>query len=60
MGKKIDMTGWVMKEHGILESKLIVLEEEKNYAKLKGLKIVALIGAVNVNVAKKLLLIEVL
>lgn len=38
MGKKIDMTGWVMKEHGVLESKLTVLEEEKNYAKLKGLK----------------------
>lgn len=38
MGKKIDMTGWVMKEHGILESKLTVLEEDKSYAKLKDLK----------------------
>ena len=30
MGKKIDMTGWIMKEHGVLESKLTVLYEEKN------------------------------
>ena len=29
MGKKIDMTGWIMKEHGVLDSKLTVLHEEK-------------------------------
>ena len=28
---KIDMTGWIMKEHGVLDSKLIVLEEDKQY-----------------------------
>lgn len=39
MGKKIDMTGWIMKEHGVLESKLIVLYEEKNYAKINNLKV---------------------
>lgn len=33
MGKKIDMTGWVMKEHGILDSKLTVLYEDKEYVK---------------------------
>ena len=39
MGKKIDMTGWIMKEHGVLDSKLTVLHEEKNYAKINNLKV---------------------
>ena len=30
MAKKIDMTGWVMKEHGVPNSRLIVLTENKN------------------------------
>ena len=30
MSKKIDMTGWVMKEHGVEKSLLTVLEEEKD------------------------------
>ena len=38
MGKKIDMTGWVMKEHGVEKSLLTVLKEEKNYAKQNNLK----------------------
>lgn len=33
MGKKIDMTGWVMKEHGVPDSKLTVLYEDKEYTK---------------------------
>lgn len=28
---KIDMTGWVMKEHNVLDSKLTVLHEDKEY-----------------------------
>lgn len=27
------MTGWVMKEHGVLDSRLTVIEEDKNYKK---------------------------
>lgn len=37
MGKKIDMTGWVMKEHGVPNSRLTVLYEDKEY-KLTHLK----------------------
>lgn len=33
---KIDMTGWIMKEHGFPESKIIVIEEDKDYKKEKG------------------------
>lgn len=33
MGKKIDMTGWKMKEHGVPESKLTVIKENINYSK---------------------------
>lgn len=29
MAKKIDMTGWVMKEHGVPNSRLTVIEEDK-------------------------------
>lgn len=38
MGKKIDMTGWVMKEHGVPNSILTVLYEDKEYAKIHNLK----------------------
>lgn len=38
MGKKIDMTGWIMKEHGVEKSLLTVLEEEKDYAYKNNLK----------------------
>lgn len=30
---KINMTGWIMKEHGVEESLLTVIEEDKNYKK---------------------------
>ena len=33
MCKKINMAGWVMKEHGILDSKITVLEEDIEYIK---------------------------
>ena len=33
---KIDMTGWIMKEHGFPESKITVIEEDKDYKKEKG------------------------
>lgn len=33
MAKKIDMTGWIMKEHGIPKSRLTVIEEDKEYKK---------------------------
>ena len=38
MGKKIDMTGWVMKEHGVLDSRLTVIEEDKEYITKTGNK----------------------
>lgn len=38
MGKKIDMTGWVMKEHGVPNSLLIVIEEDKEYRIKNNLK----------------------
>jgi hypothetical protein len=38
MAKKIDMTGWVMKEHGVPDSRLTVIEEDKNYITKKGTK----------------------
>lgn len=31
MAKKIDMTGWVMKEHGVPDSLITILEEDKEY-----------------------------
>ena len=31
MGNKIDMTGWIMKEHGVPDSQLIVIKENKKY-----------------------------
>ena len=31
MKKSIDMTGWIMKEHGFPESKLTVIEKELNH-----------------------------
>lgn len=31
MGKKIDMTGWIMKEHGVPNSRLTVIAEDKEY-----------------------------
>ena len=31
MAKKIDMTGWVMKEHNVPDSKLTVIEEDFDY-----------------------------
>ena len=33
MAKKIDMTGWVMKEHNVPDSKLTVIEEDFDYKK---------------------------
>lgn len=32
MGQRIDMTGWVMKEHGVPDSRLTVIREVPNYA----------------------------
>jgi len=34
MAKKIDMTGWVMKEHGVPNSRIIVIEEDLEYTKM--------------------------
>ena len=31
MGKFIDMTGWVMKEHGIPDSRLTVIKRTEDY-----------------------------
>lgn len=33
MNTKIDMSGWIMKEHGVPESKLIVIKEDKKIGK---------------------------
>lgn len=33
LGKKIDMTGWVMKEHGVPTSRITVIEEDSEYKK---------------------------
>lgn len=30
--QKIDMTGWIMKEHGVKNSRLTIIEEDKTYA----------------------------
>ena len=38
MRKKINMIGWVMKEHGILDSKITVLEEDTEYIKYHDIK----------------------
>ena len=40
MGQKIDMTGWVMAEHGVPDSRLTVIKEVEPYINAKGLKIV--------------------
>ena len=37
MGKKIDMTGWYMPEHGVLNSHLTVICEDKEYSKKNNL-----------------------
>ena len=31
MSRLIDMTGWIMKEHGVPDSRLTVLKEDKDY-----------------------------
>ena len=38
MAKKIDMTGWIMKEHGVPESRLTVIKEDLEYPKLNHIK----------------------
>ena len=38
MAKKIDMTGWVMKEHGVPNSLITVLTEDTEYQKIHNLK----------------------
>jgi len=38
MGKKIDMTGWIMKEHGVPDSLLTIISQNKEYRKGKALK----------------------
>ena len=39
MGKFVDMTGWVMSEHGVPDSRLIVVGLGKDYITSKGIKI---------------------
>lgn len=39
MGKFIDMTGWVMKEHGVPDSKLTVIKRIEDYVSPKGYKV---------------------
>ena len=36
MSNKIDMTGWIMKEHGISNSKLTVLSEDTSQKSSRG------------------------
>lgn len=36
MSRKIDMTGWVMKEHGVPDSKLIIISEDNTKKSNKG------------------------
>jgi len=38
MGKFVDMTGWVMKEHGVPDSRLTVIERTEDYISPKGYK----------------------
>lgn len=38
MSKKIDMTGWIMKEHGVPQSLLTVIRENTEYKKLHNIK----------------------
>jgi len=38
MAQKIDMTGWIMKEHGVPNSRLTVIEEDYEYKKIHNLK----------------------
>lgn len=38
MAKKIDMTGWYMPDHGVSNSRLTVIEEDKEYKKIHNLK----------------------
>lgn len=33
MAKKIDMTGWIMSEHGVPDSRITIIEEDINYKK---------------------------
>lgn len=40
MGKFIDMTGWVMSEHGVPDSRLTVIERVDDYVSPKGAKII--------------------
>lgn len=36
MSKKIDMTGWIMKEHGVVDSKLKIISEDTTQKSSKG------------------------
>lgn len=36
MGKKIDMTGWIMSEHGVPDSRLTVIERAEDYIRPDG------------------------
>lgn len=40
MPKKIDMTGWIMSEHGVPDSKLTVIKEVEPHITISGNKIV--------------------
>lgn len=39
MGKFIDMTGWVMKEHGVSDSKITVIDRAEDYISPKGYRV---------------------
>ena len=36
MSRKIDMTGWIMSEHNVPDSKLVVIKEDKTQKSNKG------------------------
>lgn len=36
MSRKIDMTGWIMKEHGVPDSKLVIISEDISKKSNKG------------------------
>ena len=38
MGKKIDMTGWIMREHNVPDSRLTVLKEVEPHITNSGIK----------------------
>ena len=40
MGKFVDMTGWIMKEHGVGDSKITVLRRVDDYVSPKGYHVV--------------------